>query len=264
MGRWNTLILGLAAGYHHGDVQPFAASLARTGFNGRCVLFVSPTTRDLDRIVAHGVEVVPFERPPHLAHVPYNALRYFLYLDLLRASTGRCDRILLADVRDVIFQREPFSWPWPEGLNLTLEDRRMTVADCPHMTRWISGHLGQSVLDDLAKRPISCSGTILGDHESILGYLELLTARLLPFTPGARMAGYDQGVHNLLLHSGLLEPVTLHDNAGPMLTLGYKQELPEVDAEANILNEAGEIAVMVHQYDRREELFRRVRARFEG
>jgi hypothetical protein len=44
----HTLILGLAAGYHYGDMRPFLASLGDSGFSGRCVLFVSDTTRDLD------------------------------------------------------------------------------------------------------------------------------------------------------------------------------------------------------------------------
>lgn len=256
------LILGLAAGYHHGDVLPFIASLKRTGSQCRCVLFVSPTTRDVERMEAAGVECLRFERPAHMAHVPYNAYRYFLYLDFLRGSAGRFGRVLLTDVRDVVFQRDPFAFPWPDGLNLTLEDRRMTVGQCPHMTRWVEGHLGPVALRAISGNPISCSGTTVGDNDSILRYLEELTALLLPFTPGKFMAGYDQGVHNHLLHSGRLEPVTRHDNAGPILTLGYKREEPVMDGNGDVLNEAGEPAVIVHQYDRMAGLFRRMREKY--
>ncbi len=262
LDRAANLILGLAAGYHYGDVRPFAVSLERTGFGGRRVLFVSSTTRDLARIEAHGIETIPFERPPDLAHVPYNAFRYFLYLDFLRASSGRFGRILLTDVRDVVFQRDPMDRPWPDGLNVALEDPRMTVGRCPYTARWLAGHLGQAALDMIADRPISCSGTILGSHEAVLRYLEALAALLLPFNPGKHMAGYDQGVHNHLLHAGRLDPVTCHDNAGPILTLGHKRETPPIDVRGDILNDAGEPAVMVHQYDRMEGLFRHVRKRF--
>ena len=279
----STLVMGLAAGYHAGDVRPFLASLRGTGFAGRCVLFASPTTRDTGRMADMGADILPFERPPALAHLPYNALRYFLYLDLLRQAPRPYARVLITDVRDVIFQRDPFSFPWAEGLNVTLEDARMTIGTCPYMTRWTTGHLGEAAWRALAGQRISCSGTTVGGHAAMLDYLERLTGLLLPFSPappppapppastslssGAPpppigMAGYDQGVHNHLLHGGHLPKVTVHDNAGPILTLGYKATQPAADAHGDILNDAGVPAVMVHQYDRMPELFRAVRARY--
>ncbi|BFR47278.1 hypothetical protein RVX_R03390 [Nitratidesulfovibrio sp. HK-II] len=270
-----TLVMGLAAGYHAGDVRPFLASLRATGFAGRCVLFASPTTRDTGRMADMGADVLPFERPPALAHLPYNALRYFLYLDLLRQAPRPYARVLITDVRDVIFQRDPFSFPWTEGLNVTLEDARMTIGACPYMTRWTTGHLGEAAWRALAGRRISCSGTTVGGHAAMLDYLERLTGLLLPFSPAppppvpdgtppppTGMAGYDQGVHNHLLHGGHLPEVTVHDNAGPILTLGYKATPPAADAHGDILNDAGVPAVMVHQYDRMPEVFRAVRARY--
>lgn len=274
------MIMGLAAGYHAGDVRPFLASLRTTGFTGRCVLFTSPTTRDTDRMAAMGADILPFERPPALAHLPYNALRYFLYLDLLRQAPRPYARILITDVRDVIFQRDPFSFPWADGLNVTLEDARMTIGTCPYMTRWVAGHLGEAAWRALAGQRISCSGTTVGGHAAMLDYLERLTGLLLPFSPAppppppspstpdgtppppTGMAGYDQGVHNHLLHGGHLPRVTTHDNTGPILTLGYKATPPDIDARGDILNDAGLPAVMVHQYDRMPELFRMVRARY--
>lgn len=276
------LVMGLAAGYHAGDVRPFLASLRATGFTGRCVLFTSPTTRDTDRMADMGADILPFERPPALAHLPCNALRYFLYLDLLRQAPRPYARVLITDVRDVIFQRAPFSFPWADGLNVTLEDARMTIGACPYMTRWVTGHLGEAAWRALAGRRISCSGTTVGGHAAMLDYLERLTGLLLPFSPAPPppqpprspqspggppappigMAGYDQGVHNHLLHGGHLPKVTEHDNAGPILTLGYKATPPATDARGDILNDAGVPAVLVHQYDRMPELFRAVRARF--
>ncbi|MFP4316751.1 MAG: hypothetical protein ACLFQR_11070 [Desulfovibrionales bacterium] len=255
-------ILGTAAGLHYGDVRPFAASLERTGFQGRCILFVTPTTRGIDRIRAHGIRTLLFERPPELAYLSYNAYRYFLYQKFMESSDRRFERVLLTDVRDVVFQRDPFSFPWTPGLNITLEDRRMTIDRCPHMVRWLEGHPGGATWEKLRNRPISCSGITAGDHDAMLRYLEALTERLLPFTPGKRMAGYDQAVHNRLLHAGQLDPVQMHDNTGPILTLGYKQELAMVNASGDILNDAGEPAVIVHQYDRMKPLFDHVRQRF--
>jgi hypothetical protein len=258
----STLVLGLAAGLHYGDVRPFAASLRQSGFEGECVLFVTGTTRGVDRIETHGIRTIAFERPPVQAHVPYNAYRYFLYLEFLKGSVRPYDRILLTDVRDLIFQRDPFAYPWPEGLNVGMEDGRMRIGGCVHMVRWLAGHPLGTDGGELYDMPISCAGVTVGDHEAVLRYLESLTALLLPFSPGERMAGYDQGVHNRLLHSGRLDPVTMHGKAGPIMTLGYRKGEPAMNSRGEILNDAGVPAHIVHQYDRKERLFRIVRERF--
>jgi len=258
----NYLILGLAAGYHYGDVRPFLSSLEQSGYQGECVLFVSDTTRDLERMREHAVTVIPLERPESLAHLPYNALRYFLYLDYVNGSDKKYDRILVSDVRDVIFQRNPFDFPWSDGINCTLEDKRMTLGMCPHNAHWIRGHQGEGALDSVREKPISCSGTSVADHEGMIRYLETLTAGLVPFSDSERMAGYDQGLHNVLVHTGKLPSMTLHDNFGPILTLGYTRGEPPVDNEGFVLNESGERAHIVHQYDRKLELFKAIRRRF--
>ncbi|ADU62055.1 MAG: hypothetical protein KUA35_08075 [Pseudodesulfovibrio sp.] len=255
------LILGLAAGYHYGDMRPFLASLGESGFRGVCVLFVSPTTRDLDRVGAHGVTVLPMPLPAGPDTLPANALRYFLYRDFLLGSAIRYRRILLTDVRDVIFQADPFDAGWADGLNCVLEDPRTTISQCPHNSRWVRQHQGEGALASVADSPVSCSGTVVADHDAMLGYLDAMIRRLIPFTPGERMAGYDQGVHNVLVHTGALPSLTLHDNDGPVLTLASTAGEPAVDAQGRVRNARGQIPAMVHQYDRKPSLFARIRAR---
>ena len=258
----NNCILGLAAGYHYGDVRPFLLSLDRVGYTGRRVLFVSETTRDLERMAEHDVTIILLKRSEELAHVPYNALRYFLYLDFLKQYVEPFERILISDVRDVVFQRDPFGFSWLDGINCTLEDRRVSIGQCPHNAHWIRGHQGESALESVAEKTISCSGTTVGDHKGMMQYLTALTSRLIPYIEGERMAGYDQGVHNVMVHTDVLENITLHDNHGPIITLGYTKGEPALDDEGFVLNEAGERAHIVHQYDRKPNLFKAIRARF--
>ena len=256
------LILGLAAGYHFGDLRPFAASLAASGFAGRCVLLVSATTREPEKLIGFGITPLRFTPPAPLAHLPVNALRYFLYLEILRQQKQKYRRILLSDVRDVVFQADPFSFAWPEGLCVALEHGGRTVGQCPYTSRWVRQHLGEPALAKLARKPVSCSGATVGSYPAVLDYIVKMIALLLPFTPGAHMAGYDQGVHNQLLHAGAMQDATAYDSAGPILTLGWRKEPPPVDGQGNILNDAGVPAHIVHQYDRHPGLHKLVRERW--
>ncbi|WP_419785232.1 hypothetical protein [Pseudodesulfovibrio sp.] len=258
----NNLILGTAAGYHYGDVRPFLRSLEESGFAGRCVLFISETTRDLERMANHRVTLLPLRPDAAPEGMPCNALRYFCYRDFLLATLPQAERILLTDVRDVIFQADPFSPHWAEGLTCAEEDRRMTIGSCPHNSHWIRQHLGEDALSAVANRPILCSGTTVGSSDAILAYLNVLTEKMTSFSGGQRMAGFDQGVHNVLAHTGALGPVHLSDNTGPILTLGYFPGEPDTDAQGRVLNEAGAPALIVHQYDRKPSLFKRIRSRY--
>ena len=255
------LILGLAAGYHLGDVGPFLRSLSLTGCESRCVLFVSDTTRDLDRMAALGAEIVPSVRTAALDNVPYNALRYFLYRGMLRREDD-FDRVLLTDVRDVVFQTDPFAFSWPDGVNVVLEDPSVALGECPHNSRWTLGHLGATAFDVLRDKTISCSGTVMADKAGAMAYLRAMTERLLPPPDGERMAGYDQGVHNLLVHTGKLPGVVFHDNDGPVLTLGQTDGEPALDEDGFVINRLGRRPHIVHQYDRKPGLHRHFRRRF--
>lgn len=256
------VILGLAAGLSFADLRPFLASLAQTGSNARLVLFTTATTSGIERIRAAGAETVAFALPRERAGLPLQAWRYFLYRDWLAARAGRLCRVLLTDTRDVFFQRDPFAFAWPGGLNLVLEHPEPPLGGNEHTARWVRGHFGEAALAEIAERTVSCSGTVLADAGAAMGYLEAMCDALVPFAGGARMAGYDQGVHNRLLYTGRLGRAALHDLCGPVLTLATHPGEPLPGPDGLIRNESGNIPCIVHQYDRKPNLHAFVRERF--
>lgn len=209
----------------------------------------------------HGAEIIRIERPAELEAVSYNAYRYFLYRDYLRRS-GPFTRILITDVRDVVFQRQPFSYPWDDGLTIALEDASTSIGTCPYMTNWITGHLGKAAWEALCSCRVSCSGTTVGSHAAMLGYLDMMIEHMIPFISKRKsMAGYDQGVHNYLLWNSLINAEQV-DNSGPVLTLAMKPGMPEQSASGLVLNDSGDVAHIVHQYDRKPDLFKVIRDRY--
>jgi hypothetical protein len=171
---------------------------------------------------------------------------------------------MLTDVRDVVFQADPFARLEGKGIHAFLEDARMTVGNCVSNTRWLTDIFGAEVCQSLAAEPISCSGTILGDYESIVKYLRTFietafTAR------STRLNGGDQGIHNFLVRGPLRELARFHPNEqSEVLTMGYmrrEQSFP-TDAEGRLIDAQGRVFNVLHQYDRHAALAEKIEQQY--
>ncbi len=185
------------------------------------------------------------------------SLRYSHYERYLAALDADPDSVLLTDLRDVAFQRDPFAEP-VAGLELYLEDDSVRIGRDSFNTRWIRSLYGGDELERLRDKPVSCSGTVVGDGAAIRAYLQAMTAEIA----GRRrpLGSHDQGIHNYLLHRGRLSPATVIANGtGRVLTLG-KMRSYETAPDGAVLNSDGTVPAILHQWDRHTELARHVEA----
>lgn len=280
------LILGAATGYPAGQVQLFLQSLARIGFDGRLVLFVHrgqmPSMKKLlrERVPSLDVELVrvrsirehaklvrscikrlfaalPAETFPSLKrrmlrfHGKPHVTRYFHYADYLASHAGY-SRVLLSDVRDVVFQADPFAGV-ESGLSFGMESEELTIATEPFDRGWVLDAYGEEMLQRIGHMQVSCSGVTLGDFRSIERYVDLILqeALRLPFRQ-MKTRIYDQAFHNKLLHCGELEGV---ERCQPLksriATLGCLDSTRfSLSSAGQLLNADGRVAPVVHQYDR--------------
>lgn len=187
--------------------------------------------------------------------------RYLLYLDyLLNLSTPRRpDLVILTDVRDVIFQRDPSLLANTHaGLVVSLEDQSTTLGSCQENSEWLLRTYGRAVLRSLRDQPISCAGVTFGSYAGVLDYLRAMVDQLL--TIPRDFHGADQAVHNFLLRSGSLSPFQEYANGqGPVLTLGTSS-VYELSDHGDVLNADGSLPTIVHQYDRHPALARHIYA----
>jgi hypothetical protein len=174
------------------------------------------------------------------------ALRYRLYLDILERAAD-VDEVMLTDVRDVIFQGDPFAEPIA-GLELFLEDDSVRIGYDHFNTRWIRELYGRGVVEQMSGRVVSCSGTVFGSRTAMLGYLaEMATSIGRHRRP---MGSRDQAVHNALLYRGRLDSAAVFRNGrGRVLTLGGITKL-RTNTEGFLVNEDGRVPPVVHQWDR--------------
>jgi hypothetical protein len=203
----------------------------------------------------------PFIRDPHpdaSASLPkpiyiFN-YRHFLYYDYLLKHGRRFRNVLITDVKDVIFQRDAFSFPVGDRIHVAMENLDIPLGDCPWTSQWVLAGYSPEVLERLKDKEMSCAGTTLASVPRMMRYLELMLAEIERMKDAYECA--DQAAHNLLLHEGKLDPVQRHYNfSGPILTVGTEPRY-RLNEAGKLLNRDGSVIAIVHQYDRHPDLVR--------
>lgn len=180
-------------------------------------------------------------------------------------------RVLLADSRDVVFQRDPFTIPADphRPLDLFMEDYLRNFANSGinqgHVVPCFGGDAVRRVLLS-PPRAVSCSGVTLGSHSAIVAYLEAMWNEMTRPHYSAQCLQHDQAFHNWLLWTGRLSQAVggvraLSNEEGPVTTIGWPQHLYR-DRFGRVLNRRGELVHVVHQYDRRKRLVASLGARY--
>jgi hypothetical protein len=191
----------------------------------------------------------------------FTSLRYLMYYEhLATVPVGRYRRILLTDVRDVFFQRDPFDFPgltW--GVSCFLEDDSMSIRQCSWTSDWIRYGYGKKALEEMRNLPIFCSATIMGDHEGLLAYLQAMIGEIARTAgwPGLHAFGADQGNHNYLLHRApSFRYTAMHNGAAPVMHVNLrKRERLGFSPEGLLLNDDGSVVNVVHQWDQHRDAF---------
>jgi hypothetical protein len=187
------------------------------------------------------------------------SLRHFVYASYLEKTPA--DYVLLSDVRDVYFQRDPFEHPPRSEFEVYLEAAHMTIDACQYNRQWLRDLAGADAAVQFAAKPISCAGTVLGTLGGVRRYLGLMTRHIL--AAERPMGPSDQGMHNYLLWTGGLDPVTIGANGHSTIYTAGNEKTVDLNGDHNVINFDGAVPAVVHQYDRHRALASLVAQRFE-
>jgi len=250
------VILGMAAGYDIKTLQPFLRSLIESEYKGRIVFFVNSIDNETTTYLRqHSIELCFFGQ----GDIPLASQRFFLYKQFIEQDP-RISQIMITDVRDVIFQCNPFTVCNDDKLYCFEEDRSMTLSTCPYNSQWIYHTYGKNALNTIGHNPIICAGVTIGSYKNIRYYIETLCKELVKSPP---ILGVDQGIHNFLIRSGLIPNTLIYDNKySPVYNLHYvKAKNIEIGEKGFIVNGFG-IPCVVHQYDRHPTLLMETQRRY--
>lgn len=189
--------------------------------------------------------------------------RYIFSRNILKSNT-ELSKVLLTDVRDVVFQRDPFV-DIDGKLHVGEEDK--LIMKEPDNLRWIFALTEDySTLERLLEKRVICSGVTLAPANVLRQYLDDFAYQAMAVWHRIRSGGaFDQGIHNLLLSGGKTTiPISL-EPLGSSLVMTVCDEWEKywtLDEQTGVLGKDGKRVAIVHQFDRKQRLIDYFEKRF--
>jgi hypothetical protein len=243
----NQKIYCAAFGYGPETVATFLNSAAKFIPLSDIVLFTEEDSRLL-ALREKGVNVVRCRPEGGIAEMSPTAQRYFYFRQHLSRNPD-ISKILISDIRDVLFQGDPFDVPELQDFDFAYPLEERAIARCSTNSRWITARYGPGVLEELRGCIISCCGTVIGTRAGMAEYLDKMCRHL---TDAPTIFGIDQGVHNFIVNKDpVRRQAPLLNGLSAIITLHYMEaSCLTFDAEGRLLNYNLSLPRIVHQYDR--------------
>jgi hypothetical protein len=252
-GDSRQLVLSAAIGYRPDQVRVFVESLRASGFRGEVIILSGIQQFRLRNFLRrYGVRTLSLWHKRSFFR-PVTARRFQRYYKYLLVHRDEFDHVMIADVRDVVFQSHPFEGMADDKCHYFLERNGVNLANHAMNWGWLTGLYGAEA-DVVAHRPISCAGITLGPTNAMLRYLGRMAAEIdkrhwrIYRTVGH---GYDQGLHNFLIHTDPELAGVLEQNNGHVATMQLEpRQAYKLDDSGLIRTHADRVIPICHQYDR--------------
>ena len=263
------LIIGTIANYSFSKLEPFVKSLDVLETDYDVVMMVkgvdAPTCK---KLTSRGIMLIPFtDTHPYLIEgydesvLPKHdnqkyslcVKRFFMYHLFLQKNKCKYKNIFLTDVRDVVFQSDPFvvmdNVERKGELHAFCED--ITIGENRLNAKWFRVFADEDTYAEHKDKCVLCAGTILGSTKKVSELVEEMTRRL---SMHEASDGEDQGVYNYLIHTGEIDDVAVWRNRdGFILTTSAGRGAYMIQNGA-VVSLDGTMYCVLHQYDRVAEL----------
>lgn len=171
--------------------------------------------------------------------------RRFYTLQFLHSHQSEFSHVLLTDVRDVVFQSDPFSgipdhclWFFQDGGNETISQQVTNRT-------WVESAFGIEGLKRIGANPCLCAGTLMGSTDLVLKYLTLMTDHIIGLRGKHQL---DQAIHNWLFWTGCIPKAEVKRNFhGPIVSLSLEPaDQFAFDGQGRLLNKNGSVIAVLH------------------
>jgi hypothetical protein len=259
------LIIGAISNYNWDKVKIFFKSYQNAGFkNCECVMFVTNVPKNaIDKIKSCGVIVYPI--PEQYKKELVINIRWKLYEDYLSKNQDRYNLVFSADIRDVFFQRDLFQlYDFKKScLGIAIEDGTLSNS----INRdWFIKAYGEELYKTIMNERIFCVGTVWGTIDKFLIFAKTMGNRLS--SVANKEWGIEQAVGNFIIyHDKIFDDCLIKSNNtdGYIMTVGLTDSKNILlNLNYDIFNGKGELAAVVHQYDRLDDLKKIVESKYNS
>lgn len=274
------LIVGAIDLYEWKDVKNWAYSIKASGYNGNILLLVYRTSQEVitnfknlfpsSYIVGctHDHAGAPINHNAAGRNTQCHQMRFFHLWQFLRGiqdSHQNFDNVIITDVRDVVFQKNPSEWLtkyeyhcWKQYADIIAPSEGIAYEDEPWGKENLLYGFGPYVYDFIKHKTICNIGTVVVDSSIAMEFsLTLYTLGMNRYIPN------DQSGFNFLLNTVYKETHmvatqdlgwacqvgTMDDPTKPHLWPLLRESRPQFK-DGMVCNSLGEPFVIVHQYDR--------------
>ena len=257
-------VIGTALGYNIENIKNFVLSFREYNTEDDIIILANKESLNIfdDFFKIYNVKSVLFESHKFIDTAPNNS-RYIGYLEFV-FQHPEYKNILLADLRDVVFQKNPFDNLPDDYLYFFREDSGVTIGMNNYNSFWIKALYNDQILQQLFHEPIICSGTILGSYNSIKTFLSYLNQELFNIKTRSfelyKNEILDQGITNFIVNCyptdslkfdkknngdliGTVGLSSTDDNRKDLLTFNH-----------GMVKVNNQTPAIIHQYDRNQFL----------
>lgn len=258
--RKKNLIIGTITNYDWNTIAPFIASYVKSSFeNCDLIIFVYNITKStITKIKSFGVIV--YEVPEKYRYKQVINFRWKIYEDFLTSNINKYNLVLSTDLRDVFFQNDFFKYyDYNRSfLGVALEDGNLSQ---PINQKWLIDAYGQDLYDEIKNQRIICVGTVWGTIDKLIEFSKVMW-EILDSQWSLRLHVIEQAVANYIIyHDKMFNDCLIksENKDGLLMTIGLtKEENIFFDLDDNLVNGNGKIAAVIHQYDRKPQIIKKI------
>ena len=245
------VILGIIQNLSFAQILPFFKSFIKANFhNCDIVIFIRSVSMVIPNYLK-SIGVIVYEIQKKFKNINVINLRWKLYTNFLIRNRHKYKLVMHCDVRDTIFQKDIFKYyeNYHPFLGIALEDG---ILNQKLNKKWIVNYAGLEIHKKIQNERIICIGSLLGTIDIFIEFSNYFWYKLMK-----NQTSIEQGIANYIIYyeKKFKNYLIKSDNYGPIITIGLsKPENVIVDSEDNILNFKGEIAAIIHQYDRKKNI----------
>ena len=267
----NIDVITYCSGYESFIYERFVGTLYDTGFKGKLYIIGQENDRKIIQNLKNNNENIYFFKDLFTSPQRPHMRRFFMFENILslmnKGNINKPDYLLICDGRDVLFQKNIENYNYRHNLYFAEEQIKFTQ-DPKYNVQWLlylERVFSEKFYDKIKKNYILCSGTTIGNFESIFKYVVLMNNIIKKYNWGSFHG--DQGIHNYLYYTNkynnYIENIKILKNEENLInTIGAPLSLKIPNLSSFIINNGNiydntnkkqEISYIVHQWDRLNE-----------